>query len=151
MSKTRSAGEQLLRLHSIRNRAERGFLTPILWTLLIGGFLVVVIGLGSYYLFGNEASQTLMASFSLSGISLLIVNVGQDDWARIEITIGSGRDTWSYDLPQLAGTNKITIPLLDFVDSQTGKRFNPLERVPQTITISADTPNGRGFAGVQRN
>ena len=76
----------------------------------------------------------------------LVWNGGSFDWKNITLEINSGIFSGGHSLQvDLITPKKVYyFQPLEFTQSD-GKRFNPFEYKPQNITITCDTPNGRGF------
>lgn len=114
-------------------------------------FVIVVIGSSGSEGGSNSSSSTsssvdLKAAVRFTGLQFAITNNDSFDWQNCELeinprTFSSG---FKYNAGSLRAGREYSVGALQFANGE-GKRFNPLEFKPTSVTISCNTPRGRGF------
>jgi hypothetical protein len=93
----------------------------------------------------EEESIQLQATIEKSATSFTIKNNDSFEWNNIELTINPvSLSSYEYSLAAWRPGETKTIGMANFL-TFSGKRYNPFERSPKTLLISAMTPNGKGL------
>jgi len=98
----------------------------------------------------EDPGISLIGSIALGSTSITVTNEDYYGWSNIKMILQSGiLGYYEAQYSYLDSGAWIEIPLTEFTSG--GKRFNPYERVPEVVTLSADTPSGRGTLGFKYN
>lgn len=96
---------------------------------------------------GSSESSTidLSASISFTGTQFVINNNDDFDWQNVELDLNSGTFSSGYTLnvSRLEAGESYTVGAMQFANSD-GEKFNPFSHKPLNMSISCDTPRGRG-------
>ncbi len=88
----------------------------------------------------------LNASVRFTGTQFIITNKDSFNWRNVELEINPGLLKSGYKLNAglMSAGETYTVGAMQFAKPD-GTRFNPLSIKPQSISISCDTPKGKGF------
>ncbi len=124
----------------------RGCLTVI---AVIFGISLIYVLLSS----GGKKTETVAEKINLhatvyrTSTQIKITNTDDFTWNNVQLTLDPGWSSYHYTISTIKPGVTVEIGLMRFTTTE-GKRFNPFERVPQMLLISADTNKGAGSTGV---
>lgn len=147
--KTRLEAQEKLKKESEKKKTQTGCLG------LIGLLIVIAVVMWICGVFETEKKPQapseplyvdLKASVRFTGTQFIITNNDSFDWKNVELEINPGLLKSGYKLKAgLISTGQTyTVGALQFAKPD-GTRFNPFSIKPQSISISCDTPRGKGF------
>jgi len=99
---------------------------------------------------GTSSSESsfihLSAKAQFTGTQFVITNNDSFNWTNVELELNEGLIRSGYKLTSqvMAAGQTYTVGALQFAKTD-GTRFNPFQIKPQSITITCDTPRGKGI------
>lgn len=88
----------------------------------------------------------LKASVSFTGTQFVIKNQDTFDWRNVKLDLNPGTFSSGYVLNagRMEAGETYTVGAMQFAKSD-GEKFNPFSHKPQKLSISGDTPSGKGY------
>lgn len=88
----------------------------------------------------------LEASIKFTGTQFIITNNDSFDWKNVELEINPGilKSGYKLNAGLISAGKTYTVGAMQFAKPD-GTRFNPFSIKPQSMSISCDTPKGKGF------